>query len=56
MNARYVPELVNGGFAVEIADAPPLHDALNLADIAHVLMLREQSIVPARPRGVVQLP
>jgi argininosuccinate lyase len=40
------PELVEAGFALEVADAPLLHEGLNLADIAHVLMLRELAIVP----------
>ena len=40
------PELVEAGFALEIADAPLLHEGLNLADIAHVLVLRELGIVP----------
>ena len=42
----YPAELVEGGFAVEIADAPLLHAGLNLADIAHVVTLREQDVVP----------
>lgn len=42
----YSEELVEGGFAIEVADAPLLHEGLNLADIAHVLVLREQGIVP----------
>lgn len=40
------PELVEAGFALEVADAIILHDGLNLADIAHVLVLREQGIIP----------
>lgn len=40
------PELVEAGFALEVADALILHDGLNLADIAHVLVLREQGIIP----------
>ena len=43
---RYAPELVEGGFAIEVADAPLLHGGLNLADLAHVLVLRESGIVP----------
>jgi argininosuccinate lyase len=42
----YADELVEGGFAVEVADAPLLHDGLNVADLAHVLVLRERSVVP----------
>jgi len=40
-------ELIEAGFALEVADAPYLHRGLNLADIAHVLVLLEQGIVPA---------
>lgn len=40
------PELVEAGFALEVGDAIFLHDGLNLADIAHVLVLREQGIIP----------
>lgn len=40
------PELVDAGFAIEIADAPLLHAGLNLADLAHVLTLREHDLIP----------
>jgi argininosuccinate lyase len=40
------PELVRAGYALEIADAPLLHRGLALADLAHVLMLREQGVIP----------
>ncbi|HEX6578619.1 MAG TPA: argininosuccinate lyase [Jiangellaceae bacterium] len=40
------PELVESGFALENADAPFLHDGLNLADIAHVLDLRRRDLIP----------
>ncbi len=40
------PELIDAGFAVEIADAPLLHDGLNLADMAHVLDLRARGLIP----------
>src|SRR5438093_7335443 len=40
------PELVDAGFALEIADAPALHDGFALADIAHVLALAESGVVP----------
>lgn len=46
MSGRYAPELVEAGFAVEVADAPLLHAGLNIADLAHVLVLRERGIVP----------
>src|SRR6478752_6922603 len=40
------PELVESGFALENADAPFLHDGLNLADIAHVIDLRRRGLIP----------
>ncbi|MGE3287611.1 MAG: argininosuccinate lyase [Pseudonocardia sp.] len=43
----YSDELVEGGFAIEVADAPLLHEGLNLADLAHVLVLQEGGIAPA---------
>lgn len=43
------PELIESGFALEIADAPLLHRGLNLADMAHVLVLLERGIVPEGP-------
>jgi argininosuccinate lyase len=43
---RYADELIQAGFAVEVADAPLLHDGLNVADLAHVLVLRERGVVP----------
>jgi len=39
-------ELVDAGFAWEIADAPLLHHGLNLADIGHVLDLRSRGLIP----------
>jgi argininosuccinate lyase len=45
------PELIEAGFAIEVADAPLLHDGLNLADIAHVLVLSEAGIIPAKARS-----
>jgi argininosuccinate lyase len=41
------PELVESGFTLENADAPFLHDGLNLADIAHVLDLLRRGIIPS---------
>jgi argininosuccinate lyase len=43
-------ELIDSGFALENADAPFLHEGLNLADIAHVLDLLRRGLVPA-PAG-----
>jgi argininosuccinate lyase len=43
----YAPELVAAGFALEVDDAPLLHHWLNLADLAHVVTLREQGLIPA---------
>ena len=40
------PELVDAGFAWEIADAPLLHHGLNLADLGHVLDLRARGLIP----------
>ena len=39
-------ELIDAGFAWEIADAPLLHDGLNVADIGHVLDLHRRNILP----------
>jgi argininosuccinate lyase len=41
------PELIEAGFALEVADAPLLHAGLNLADIAHVLDLRSRAVLPS---------
>jgi argininosuccinate lyase len=43
------PELVEAGFALEIADAPLLHAGLNLADMAHVLALHHRQLIPPEP-------
>jgi argininosuccinate lyase len=40
------PELVAAGYALEIADAPLLHHGLGLADLAHVIALREADVIP----------
>jgi argininosuccinate lyase len=40
------PEMVESGFALEVADAPLLHDGLNMADLAHLLVLAERGVVP----------
>jgi argininosuccinate lyase len=39
-------ELIESGFALENADAPLLHRGLNLADMAHVIDLRQQHVIP----------
>ncbi|MDW3177557.1 MAG: argininosuccinate lyase [Acidimicrobiia bacterium] len=39
-------ELIDAGFAWEIADAPLLHDGLNVADLGHVLDLYRRNIIP----------
>ncbi|EHB46408.1 lyase family protein [Mycolicibacterium vinylchloridicum] len=39
-------ELVAAGYQLELSDAPILHRGLGLADLAHVLTLRENGIVP----------
>jgi argininosuccinate lyase len=40
------PELVEAGYALELADAPLLHRGLGLADLAHVLALHDGGILP----------
>jgi argininosuccinate lyase len=40
-------ELIAAGYAWETADAPVLHDALNLADLAHAVELADRGILPA---------
>ncbi len=39
-------ELIDAGFAWEIADAPMLHHGLNVADMGHVLDLLRRKIIP----------
>ncbi len=39
--------MVEAGYRLEIADAPLLHRGLNLADLAHVVMLGERGVIPA---------
>jgi argininosuccinate lyase len=39
-------ELIDSGFALENADAPLLHDGLNLADLAHVIDLHGRQVIP----------
>lgn len=39
-------ELIDSGFSLENADAPLLHDGLNLADLAHVIDLHERNVIP----------
>ena len=39
------PELVAAGYALELSDAPALHDGLLDADLAHVLGLRDLGLV-----------
>ena len=39
------PELVAAGYALELADAPLLHDGLLIADLAHVVALYEAGLV-----------
>ncbi len=42
-------ELIEAGFALEVADAPLLHRGLGLADLAHLLDLRHRAVVPDEP-------
>ena len=44
---NYAPELIDAGFAVEVADAPLLHSQLGIADLAHVLALTKRGVIPA---------
>jgi argininosuccinate lyase len=46
-------ELIDSGFTLENADAPLLHDGLNLADLAHVIDLHERRVIP--PEATRQL-
>lgn len=39
-------ELIDSGFSLENADAPLLHDGLNLADLAHVIDLHGRNVIP----------
>lgn len=41
-------ELIDAGFAWEIADAPLLHAGLNAADLGHVIDLHQRGIIPDR--------
>lgn len=41
------PELVEAGYELELSHAPLLHRGLGLADLAHVLALAEQGVIPA---------
>jgi argininosuccinate lyase len=50
MTGEPARELVSAGYAWEIADAPELHAALNLADLAHALELADRGIVPVDAR------
>ena len=39
-------ELIDAGYALEIADAPLVHHGLTLADLAHVLDLQRAGVIP----------
>lgn len=39
-------ELVAAGYALELGDAPLLHDGLHVADLGHVVALLEQRLIP----------
>ncbi|MDT5050946.1 MAG: argininosuccinate lyase [Mycobacterium sp.] len=47
------PELVEAGYALELADAPLLHHGLGLADLAHVLALHEADVLPVEHSAVL---
>jgi argininosuccinate lyase len=44
-------ELIDAGYALEIADAPLVHRGLTLADLAHVLDLQSAGVIPQQPAG-----
>jgi argininosuccinate lyase len=46
INSGPAPELVQAGYALEVADAPLLHRGLGLADLAHVVALAEAGVAP----------
>ncbi|MGQ0464597.1 MAG: argininosuccinate lyase [Sporichthyaceae bacterium] len=46
---QYAPELIAGGFAIEVADAELLHVHLGLADLAHTLVLARRGVIPDEP-------
>ena len=41
------PELVDAGFALEMAEAPAFHDGFALADVAHALALVDAGVLPS---------
>lgn len=45
------PELVEAGYALEMRDAGLLHEGLHRADLAHILVLSEQGLVPPEVTG-----
>ena len=45
ISAGPAPELVAAGYALELGDAPLLHDGLLVADLAHVIALHESGLV-----------
>jgi argininosuccinate lyase len=47
------PELVEAGYALELADAPLLHRGLGLADLAHVVALVEAGVAPHADAAVL---
>jgi argininosuccinate lyase len=47
------PDLVQAGFALEMAEAPSLHDGFALADIAHTLALLEAGVLAVTEGGAL---
>jgi len=47
------PALVQTAFAQEAAYGPWLHQGMNLADLAHIVMLVEQTIIPSAEGGAL---
>ena len=45
------PELVHTAYARELADTPILYEGMSLADLAHVVMLTEEDVIPREAGG-----
>jgi argininosuccinate lyase len=48
------PELVASAFALEAGDGPLLYHGMNLADLAHAVMLIEIGVIPSNPAAKLQ--
>ncbi|TFH36509.1 MAG: argininosuccinate lyase [Anaerolineales bacterium] len=45
------PELIRTAYARELADTPILYEGMSLADLAHVVMLTEEQVIPREAGG-----